>query len=242
MRWRFPVATVVLALLVAGCGGGTASDAPAVYAASSLKQALPEIDGDATFAFAGSDTLALQIEQGAPADVFVSASPKYTDALATKGLCAPAVPIATNTLALIFPRQTPLVTSLQDLAEGGHPLALGDPEVPVGAYARKALAALGLSGLLERNPVSNEQDAAGIIAKVATGGAHAGIAYTSDAYASDDVVAKPLPAEAQPTIVYTACRVIRAGARSEAADAFIDALTGERGQEILTEAGLGPKP
>lgn len=230
-------------VVLAACGGEERSTAPlSVYGASSLKAVLPALDDAASYQFAGSDTLAAQIEAGAPADVLVAASPAEPEALRARGLCGPGTPIASNALALIVPRTQPLVTSLADLAEGGHPLALAGEDVPVGAYARQALTALGLQGLLDVNPVSDEQDAAAIVAKVALGGAHAGIAYVTDAAASDDVRAVPLPAEAQPSITYVACPVLRDGAPADGAEAYIAMLASERGQDALRAAGYGPVP
>ncbi len=235
------LALVVATLALAACGGGEESASPlTVYAASSMKSVLPPLHDAARFQFAGSDTLGAQIEAGAPADVLVAAAPTEPEALRRRGLCGDGTPIASNALALIVPRTQPLVASLSDLAEGGHPLAVAGADVPVGAYAREALAALGLSGLLDRNPVSEEMDAGAIVAKVALGGAHAGIAYVTDAAASDDVRAIPLPAESQPEITYVACPVLHDGAPTEGAEAFIDMLASERGQEALRAAGFGP--
>lgn len=238
------LAALLSTLALAACGGADRVTAPAlsVYGASSLKAVLPSLDDAATYQFAGSDTLAAQIEAGAPADVLIAASPTEPEALRAQGLCGPGTPIASNALALVVPRTAPLVASLSDLAEGGHPLALGGPDVPVGAYARTALAALGLSGLLDVNPVSEERDAAAIVAKVALGGAHAGVAYVTDAAASDDVRAIPLPAEVQPPITYVACPVLRDGVPTAGAEAYIAMLASERGQQALRDAGFGPVP
>lgn len=233
----------LLALPLAACGG--TDDDPLVYAASSLKDVLPGMaaaDGVA-FSFAGSDSLARQIREGAPADALVAASPRYPDELAADGLCDAPVAFATNTLALIVPAAGARVATLDDLLAGpALRLAIGGPEVPVGAYAREALAAAGAEAALERNRVSDEPDAASIVAKVALGSADAGIAYATDAAASADVRAVPLPDAAQPTVVYAACAVIRDGEPSPAGAAFVAALLGDDAQARLAAAGFGAAP
>jgi len=243
VRRAAPLLACLLALPLAACGGS--DDEPVVYAASSLKgvlPALPAADGVA-FSFAGSDSLAEQIRAGAPADALVAASPREPDALAADGLCAAPVAFATNTLALIVPADAAAVGSVDDLRRGGPwTLAVGAPSVPVGAYAREALSALGADDALDRNTVSDEPDAAGVIAKVALGSADAGIAYATDAAASDRVVAIPLPADAQPTVVYAACAVVRDGAPSAAGAAFVAALREPRAQDALAAAGFGRAP
>jgi molybdate transport system substrate-binding protein len=233
----------LLALPLAACGD--TDDDPLVYAASSLKGVLPELaaaDGVA-FSFAGSDSLTRQIREGAPADALVAASPRYPDELAADGLCAAPVAFATNTLALIVPAAGGPVATLDDLLAGpALRLAVGGPEVPIGAYARAALAAAGAEAALARNRLSEEPDAASIVAKVALGSADAGIAYATDAAASDDVRALALPADAQPTVVYTACAIIRDGETSPAGSAFVAALLGDEAQARLRAAGFGGAP
>jgi molybdate transport system substrate-binding protein len=243
MRRALPLLLALAALPLAACGG--TDDEPLVYAASSLKAVLPGLDAadGVAFSFAGSDSLARQIREGAPADALVAASPRYPDELAADGLCDAPVAFATNTLALIVPAADARVATLDDLLAGPElRLAVGAPEVPVGAYARAALAAAGADAALARNRVSDEPDAASIVAKVALGSADAGIAYATDAAASDDVRAVPLPAAAQPTVVYAACAVIRDGAPSPAGTAFVAALLGDDAQARLTAAGFGGAP
>lgn len=244
-----PVPRIVLlvlalaALPLSACG--ETADEPLVYAASSLLEVLPTLDAadGVAFSFAGSDSLARQIREGAPADALVAASPHYPDKLAADGLCAAPVAFATNTLALIVPATGGRVAALDDLLRGpALRLAIGGPEVPVGTYARTALDAAGAAAALERNRVSAEPDAASIVAKVALGSADAGIAYVTDAGASDDVRAIPLPAAAQPTVVYAACAVIRDGEPAPAGTAFVTALLGADAQARLRAAGFGGAP
>lgn len=249
MRHRL-VALLVLVVgsLLVACGGTKAADveSPAtVYAAASLKDVLPAALGDATYAFAGSDALALQIREGAPADLFVAASPRYPRELADEGLCEPPVEFASNTLALIVPAAEPAgIDGIGDLLDGGpYRLAIGAETVPIGDYTRAALANLDAEAVLGRNTVSLESDPPAIVAKVALGSADAGIVYATDARAADDRVrAIPLPPGASPTIAYTACVVKRPGAATDAAPALLDRLLGPEAQSALEEAGFGPAP
>ena len=78
-----------------------------VFAAASLTEVFPAIDPRPRYGFAGSDQLAFQIQQGAPADVFAAASPKYPEALYKQGLVEKPIPFATNTLVLIVPKSNP---------------------------------------------------------------------------------------------------------------------------------------
>ena len=92
-------AIVLLAAALAACGGG--SDRLTVFAAASLADVLPQIDGDARYSFGGSDELAAQIRQGAPADVYASASPNYPAELHAAGLAGTPRVFATNRLVVI---------------------------------------------------------------------------------------------------------------------------------------------
>ena len=106
---------LVLLIALAGCGGGTGggdtNEQATVFAASSLTEVFPQIDPGATYNFAGSDDLATQLQQGAPADVFAAASTKQPDALYSEGLVAKPAVFATNRLVLIVPRSNPASAS-----------------------------------------------------------------------------------------------------------------------------------
>ena len=220
------------------------ANATTIYAASSLSKVVPTIAPGNTYSFAGSDTLTFQIENGAPADLFAAASPKYPKQLAAKGLCEKPVPFASNTLVIIVPAGSKAISSLADLQVGPpRRLAIGAAAVPIGAYTREVLANAGADAVLTRNTVSDEQDAAGIVSKVALGSADAGIAYVTDAKSSDGRVrAVALPASAQPVVTYMACVVVRDGANITAAKDYLTKLTGPAGQAALKAAGFGPAP
>lgn len=233
--------TVLSAALVAPA---TAGAAPTVYAAASLREAFPIIDGRPTFSFAGSNTLQLQIERGAPADVFASASPAEARALFRAGRCTRPVTFATNVLVLLVPNGNPgRVRSAYSLRSGGRRLAIGTPGVPIGAYTRKLLARMRLSSILQRNVVSSETNVNGIVAKVALASADAGFVYYTDGLSAHDRTnIIPLPRWAQPPVRYQLCAVIRPGARTAEARAFIDRVVGRTGRAVLKRHGFGLPP
>jgi molybdate transport system substrate-binding protein len=226
-------AALVLVLLLVGCGGG--GEHPlTVFAASSLTEALRELDGDARYTFGGSDQLAAQIRSGAPADVFASASPKYPAELFEAGLAGRPRVFATNRLVVIVRRG--YSGELSSLADRGVKLVFASEGVPVGDYAREALAKLGMGKALA-NVVSQEHDVKTVVAKVALAEADAAIAYATDVKpVADKVRVLALPDEAQPRIE-CAVTVVR---KSEAAEAFVANLLSPAGQAVLKQAGFGP--
>jgi molybdate transport system substrate-binding protein len=231
---------VVLLGLAAGCGGSdTASDPLDVYAAASLAEVFPEIDPDARFSFAGSDELATQIREGAPADVYAAASSKYPQELFEEGLVDEPVTFATNRLVLVVPRANPgAIESVEDLLQPGTKLVVAAEGVPVGDYTRTVLETLGLSSALE-NVVSNEDDVKGVAGKVALGEADAGFVYATDVTpVADRVLAIALPDAAQPPIEYQVA-VATATDDREAAEAFVERIRSEEGRQALAEAGFG---
>ena len=234
------IALAVAALGAAGCGGENAEPVT-VYAAASLRDAFPAIDTSPRYNFAGSNQLQTQIERGAPADVFASASAKEPQALHAGGRCSPPVAFASNAIVLIVPAGNPgNVTSLESLTSGPRRrLAVGTNDVPVGKYTRELLETAGADAILTRNTVSNEANVSSLTSKVALGSADAGFAYNTDARsAGDRVEVIRLPAELQPKIQYLLCAV----RKSEAAQAFIDKVTSDAGRRVLERQGFGPPP
>ena len=240
-----PRAAVVFLLAVAAgvalmlAAGG--DDRPlTVYAASSLRVAAPEIDSTARYSFAASRTQRLQIERGARADVFVSASAKEAQELHDVGRCDRPQTFATNRIVLLVPAASNAISSVQDLMAGGRRLAVGGPGVPVGDYARDLLARMGMSDVLRVNIVSSELSVAALVAKVASGAADAGFAYASDARAAAGRArALELPRGAQPPIEYQACVVRRVGANLGPARDWVARLAGAEAQSILARHGFG---
>jgi molybdate transport system substrate-binding protein len=235
------------AALAAGCSGGGDKESVAaqparitVLGAASLTDVFPRIDSRPRYSFAGSDELALQIRQGAPADVFAAASPKYPDELHAKGLVGKPVVFARNRLVLIAPRSNPAhVHSPRDLRRPGIKLVVAAPEVPVGAYTRKVLEKLRLSSVLA-HVVSNEPDVRAVLTKVVLGEADAGFVYVTDtAAAPGKLTVIPIPKRAQPEQAYEVAVVARSSHRP-AARAFVRELLSPRGQRLLRAARFLP--
>ena len=211
-----------------------------VLAASSLTEVLPRVDGRPAYSFGGSDQLAFQIRQGAPADVFASASPDFTQALFREGSVERPRAFASNSLALAVPRSNPAgLESVFDLRRTNVKLVVGAADVPVGAYTRRVLKRLSLTGVLAQ-VVSEEPDAKSVIGKLALGEADAGFVYRTDvAPAADRVRAIVIPPRGQPQVRYEVA-VVRAGSDRAAARRFVTTLaTSERARRTLTRAGFG---
>lgn len=252
---RTPAVTALAALaalpmLVAACGGDATgastagelasgvAEVPTVLAAASLTEVLPALDPSARFSFGGSDQLAFQVEQGAPADVFAAASPRYAQALFRKGLVTAPRTFATNSVVVLVPRANPAgITSVTDLARPGVKVVMASPGVPAGDYARAALGRLGLRGVLP-NVVSEEPDVKGVTAKVALGEADAGFAYATDARpVRGRVRAIALPAAAAAVAEYQVA-VVTDAPHPAAARAFVSRLLSPEGHRVLVAHGF----
>ena len=234
-RW---FAVVVAALVLpASVSGGTPIT---VFAAASLTEVLPRIDKVPRYSFAGSDQLAIQIQQGAPADVFAAASPKQPELLFRNGLLRKPAVFATNKLIVLVPRANPAdIHTVYDLRREGLKIVIGDRTVPIGAYTRQILDALGITADVTRNVVSEETDVKGIVTKVALGEADAGFVYLTDAKpVASRTRSVALPAWAQPAIRYEV-GVVKASSRPQAAAAFVKKLLSKRGRLVLKQAGFG---
>jgi molybdate transport system substrate-binding protein len=211
----------------------------AIFAAASLTGVFPSIDGAPKFQFAGSDQLAFQITQGAHADVFAAASPKYPQQLYAQGLCSKPAAFATNTVVLIVPRANPArIRSVYDLKRHGIKLVIGAKGVPIGDYTRKLLAKLGLSSAL-KNVVSEEDDVKLVVAKVALGEADAGFVYRTDVKSVGNRVLRiAVPAAGQPTVQYELC-IPTTSQHPKLAAAFVREVLSTRGRTALRTAGFG---
>jgi molybdate transport system substrate-binding protein len=222
---------VAVAFAVAACGGG--SDPLTVFAAASLANVLPKIDDGAHYSFGGSDDLAAQIREGAPADVYASASPKYPAELHAAGLAGAPRVFATNRLVAIVRRG--YTGDLSSLAQPGVKVVMAAEGVPAGDYARQALQTLGADGVLH-NVVSEEDDVKGVVTKVALGEADAGFVYATDVKpVAKQVRVLDIPASAQPRIEYSVAVVHE----SEQADDFVRRLLGADGRATLHAEGFG---
>jgi molybdate transport system substrate-binding protein len=216
-----------------------------VLAASSLTEAFTTIGrqfeaahpGDVVrFSFGPSDGLAAQIQAGAPADVFASASETWMDAVQRS---APGVvdrsDFARNRLVIIVPPDDPAkIESLADLGNDGVKLVLAAEGVPAGDYAREALRAAGVGATAEANVVSNEQDDKAVVQKVLLGEADAGIVYRTDLTADVASQVKAISIPEQQNVIATYAIAAVAGRPSIAtARAFVDYVTGPAGQRTL---------
>ena len=189
----------------------------------------------ATFNYAGSQTLASQIAQGAQADVFASADTARMKTLQDAGLLAgPPRLFAHNRLEIAVERGNPKgIHSLADLARPGLVIVLADPSVPAGKYAQQALAKAGVNV----KPASLELEVTAVLTKVALGEADAGIVYVSDIVTSGNVDGIAIP-DAQNVIADYPIARLDAAQNKSGADAFITYVLSSQGQAILVGAGF----
>jgi molybdate transport system substrate-binding protein len=229
-----------------------------IYGAASLKKALAEAKTAYEAATPGvtltistdaSSALAAKIEQGAPADVFLSADAKNPQALVDKGLAnAPPVNFATNKLTVIVPTDNPAaITTPADLATAGVKIIAAGDEVPITKYATQLVDNLArepgypadFAAACAANIVSREDNVGAVAAKVELGEGDAGIVYVTDAKASTKVTAVPVPDSANVVAVYDGV-VVTASPNASAAGAFMSWFAGPAGQAILATFGFLP--
>ena len=227
-RAVFALATLA-ALTAPGSGPGAVKGAAratlTVYAAASLTDVFPKIEPAARYSFAGSNTLAAQIRQGAPADVFASANTTLPQQLNAAGLCAKPVVFTRNALVLIVPTSNPAaIHTVYDLKKPGVKLVVAAPAVPVGAYTLQVLKNLALTSVLH-NVVSRENDVRDVLSKVALGEADAGFVYSTDAKTVPGrVTALKVPAWARPKVQYGIC-IVASSQNKRAAQAFVNKVS-----------------
>jgi molybdate transport system substrate-binding protein len=239
---RTTLAIIVAAL--AALAAPAAASALNVYAATSLTNVFPALNKRPTYSFGGSNTLQTQIERGAPADVFASASANEAQALFREGRCTRPVTFAINRLVMLIPNSNPGdITSVYSLRSGGRRLSIGNSGVPVGAYTRQLLKRMRLSGILSSNRVSEQTNVGQITSQVALGAADAGFVYYTDGLSVRDRTKMiSLPKWAQPPVRYQLCTVRRPGADTAGAAAFIKQVTGKAGRGALKAYGFGLPP
>ncbi|MEU8767884.1 molybdate ABC transporter substrate-binding protein [Streptomyces griseus] len=186
-----------------------------------------------TFSFAGSQELAAQVKQGAPADALVTADTKTMDGLS--GDTGKPTVIAKNRLVIATGEGNPeKVGSLKDLADPKLKVVLAAPEVPVGRYSAQILDARKI----EVKPVSQEPNVRAVLSKVSLGEADAGLVYKTDAAtATDKVDAIDIP-DAENAIASYPAATLKTSKNGEAADAFVAWLSTPAAQEILRAAGF----
>jgi molybdate transport system substrate-binding protein len=243
-------AAVVLAgfaLLAGGASAAPRGHAAAhaqitVYAAASLTDAFPKIDPGERYSFGGSNTLAAQITQGAPADVFASANMTLPNQLAARGLCSKPVVFTRNTLVIVVPKTNPAgIHGVYDLTKPGVKVDIAGPGVPVGSYTLQVLKNMSLSSAVLKNVVSQETDVREVLAKVALGEADAGFVYSTDARTVPGKVSViKVPAWAQPKVQYGIC-VVSSSANKAGAQAFVKKVLSKPGQAKLLSYGFLPR-
>lgn len=246
---------VLVPWLVVACSRPATDSTPrtlSVFAASSLTEAFAELEidfeaadpgVDVVVSTAGSQALRVQIEHGAPADVFASANAEHMQALVTAGLAGDDVPFAEGELVLVVPPANPAgIGSLEDLPRATR-LVLGAPEVPVGAYARTMLDRAesrygpGFRARVEAHVVSLEPNVRQVLAKVELGEADAAVVYRSDVAAVRAVAVIELPADVGVAAQYHA-GVLTAAVEPALARRFVEHLRSPAGQAVLTRHGF----
>jgi molybdate transport system substrate-binding protein len=237
-----------------GCRpGASAGDTTlTVFAAASLTESFTAIAEDFEAAnegidvvlnFGPSDGLATQIREGAPADVFASASPYWMDAVAEEPGVTERIDFATNELVIVAPRppaDRAVVGGLGDLGGPDVKLVLAAEGVPAGDYARQVLADGGIAEAALANVVSNEEDVKGVVQKVLLGEADAGIVYRTDVTPAVALQVRvvEIPSEINVTARYPIA-VVRTTDRPALARGFVMHVMGP-GQEVLQAQGFGP--
>jgi molybdate transport system substrate-binding protein len=253
--------SVALAAVLAGTGfavaAGAQHDTITVFAAASLTEAFDAAAPAFTrktgvavaFNYGGSDTLATQLKQGAPADVFASANLLQMKVASDAGLVAGAPKtFAKNRLVLISPKGgAKKFASPADLAKPGARVVLAAATVPVGSYARATFRKLnGTAGYpadfpaaVEKNVVSNELDVKAVVTKIALGEGDAGVVYNTDVTSTVapklDTVA--FPAAVAPAITYPIARLKNAP-NPKGAQAFVHYILSAEGQAFLKARGF----
>lgn len=271
MTFRVAAVILILAILLTACSSSRSSSEPSaapspapsgaaltVYGAASLKAVLTKAKAayeaanpgtTVTISTDSSSALETQIEQGAPADIFLSADTTNPQKLVDKGLAAgDLVPFAGNKLTIVVPTANPAgITSPTDLGNPGVKVIAAGDAVPITTYATQLVANLARepgypADFVARytgNIASREDNVAALLAKVALGEGDAGIVYVTDAKGSDKVRTIDVDDPANVPAAYDGV-VVKASQDPAAAQAFLDWFAGPDGQAILTDLGFLP--
>jgi molybdate transport system substrate-binding protein len=238
----------------AGTGGSSSATSPAtsasasaslsgsitVFAASSLKEAFTTIGKQfeaahpgvkVTFSFGASSSLATQIINGAPADVFASASPKNMQQIVTAGDASNAVDFVKNVMEVAVPPSNPAhITSVNDLAKSSVKVALCQPQVPCGATAAKVFT----NAKITVKPVTLQPDVKSVLTQVELGNVDAGVVYVTDVKsAGTKVTGILIPASVNASTEYPIAPVSKSG-NLPLAQAFVAYVLSPAGQAVLT--------
>jgi molybdate transport system substrate-binding protein len=210
-----------------------------VFAASSLKEAFTTIGKQfeaahpgvkVTFSFAASSTLATQVINGAPADVFASASPKNMQQIVTAGDASSPVNFVKNVMEIAVPASNPAhVASVSDLANASVKVALCQPQVPCGATAAKVFK----NAKVTVKPVTLQPDVKSVLTQVELGNVDAGVVYVTDVHAAGaKVTGVPIAASVNASTAYPIALVSKSGNPS-LARAFVGYVLSPAGQAVL---------
>ena len=250
------IALTALALAPLGAGAAPAAGAPlTVFAAASLKNALDEVGaaftasggGPVRFSYAASSAIARQIEQGAPADLFISADSDWMDYLQARRLIVAASrrDLLTNHLALIAPADSKLRLRIAPgmplaAALGAGRLAIAGADVPAGRYARASLASLGVMASV-KDKLAPAENVRAALAFVAQGATPLGVVYDTDAKIEPGVrIVGLFPDHTHPKIVYPAALV--AASTNRAGPAFLRFLQSPGAAALFREYGFVTLP
>lgn len=202
--------------------------------ATRFEQRHPSLDVQ-PITYDGSATLATQLIEGAPVDVFASADENNMQKVVDAGLATGAELFATNTLVLIVPSGNPGgVDGIDDLDDPGLAVVLCTAEAPCGAASATLLSNAGVTASVD----SHEQNVTAVLTKVAVGEADAGLVYVTDAAASTPVEAVEVDG-AEDVVNRYPIVALRDAANPEAAAAFVAFAAGEEGREVLETFGFG---
>lgn len=185
--------------------------------------------------FGPSSGLAEQIDSGAPADVFASASPSNMDDVVKAGKASSPQDFVSNSMEIAVPAANPgKIGSFADLARSGVKVALCQAQVPCGKTAAQAIAKAGLT----IKPATEEVDVKSVLTKVTLGEVDAGIVYVTDVEAAGSKVRGiTIPAAQNASTTYPIATIKGSKARTTATD-FVDLVTSEQGQAVLAKAGF----
>jgi len=252
MRRLFRSGLMALALVAALAVRPAAAADVLVFAAASLKNALDDAIADyakrtgvkVEASYAASGPLAKQIENGAPADIFISADLAWMDEVAKSNLIQPEsrVDLLGNRLVLVTAKDNPVAITLGPQADlvtalGGGRLAIGDPQsVPAGKYGQAALEKLGLWAGVEPR-LARAESVRAALALVSRAEAPLGIVYATDAAADAGVrIAADFPASSYPPIIYPAA-LIKASTNA-GAKPFLEYLESAAAAPFFTRQGF----
>ncbi|MBC6459108.1 molybdate ABC transporter substrate-binding protein [Actinomadura sp. HBU206391] len=251
-RWTtaVPLALALVAGL-SGCGdddpgpaSGGSGKTLTVFAAASLTESFTELGRTfesahpgvkLRFNFGSSATLAQQITQGAPADVFAAASPATMKTVTDASMATAPTTFVRNKLQIAVPADNPAkVDDLKDLADPKVKVALCAAQVPCGAAAAKALEAAGL----KVKPVTLEQDVKATLTKVELGEVDAALVYKTDVFAAGNKVQGITFPEADKAINDYPITALSKASAADLAKQFVDLVLSAQGKSVMTKAGF----